>query len=178
MKFTSSAFPKFRKCLPLPTSSPLLLPPIPRTRFSVNGVKSITLEVSGQSITFEPEDLLIETESAAGYACAESSGTLVALDTTLNDDLLEELLLPVGETATYEEMIKLTADKGASAASPKVQKENTPPKEKKNQGCVGKETARVQDPCSESKRMEEIILTRVSTLACAPTTIAKETFGP
>ena len=52
--------------------------------------RSITLEVSGQSITFEPEDLLIETESAAGYACAESSGTLVALDTTLNDALLRE----------------------------------------------------------------------------------------
>ncbi len=52
--------------------------------------QAITLEVDGQSLTLEPDDLLIETESAQGYACAESGGMLVALDTTLNDDLLRE----------------------------------------------------------------------------------------
>ncbi len=48
--------------------------------------QAITLEVDGHTLTLEPDDLLIETESAQGYACAESGGMLVALDTTLNDD--------------------------------------------------------------------------------------------
>jgi len=33
---------------------------------------------------------LIETSSAEGYACAEDSGYLTALDTTLNDALINE----------------------------------------------------------------------------------------
>ena len=52
--------------------------------------ETITLDIAGESIAFESEDLLIETESAEGYACAESGGHLVALDTTLNDILLRE----------------------------------------------------------------------------------------
>lgn len=48
------------------------------------------IEVDGQSISFEGEDVLIETSSAEGYACAEDSGYLTALDTTLNDDLINE----------------------------------------------------------------------------------------
>ena len=52
--------------------------------------EGITLDIDGESIAFESEDLLIETESAEGYACAESGGYLVALDTTLNDSLLRE----------------------------------------------------------------------------------------
>ena len=52
--------------------------------------EGITLDIAGESIVFESEDLLIETESAEGYACAESGGHLVALDTTLNDSLLRE----------------------------------------------------------------------------------------
>ena len=52
--------------------------------------EGITLDIDGEGITFESEDLLIETESAEGYACAESGGYLVALDTTLNDALLRE----------------------------------------------------------------------------------------
>jgi isoleucyl-tRNA synthetase len=43
-----------------------------------------------QTITLEGEDVLIETSSAEGYACAEDSGYLTALDTTLNDDLVNE----------------------------------------------------------------------------------------
>jgi len=50
----------------------------------------VTLEIDGESIAFEAEDLLVETESAEGYACAESGGYLAALDTTLNDTLLRE----------------------------------------------------------------------------------------
>ena len=52
--------------------------------------EGITLDIDGESIAFESEDLLIETESAEGYACAESGGHLVALDTTLNDTLIRE----------------------------------------------------------------------------------------
>ena len=52
--------------------------------------EGITLAVGEESITFEAEDLLVETESAEGYACAESGGHLVALDTTLNDALVRE----------------------------------------------------------------------------------------
>ena len=50
----------------------------------------ITIDIAGESIALESEDLLVETESAEGYACAESGGHLVALDTTLNDSLLRE----------------------------------------------------------------------------------------
>jgi isoleucyl-tRNA synthetase len=48
------------------------------------------IKVDGQTITFEGEDVLIETSSAAGYACAEDSGFLAALDTTLTDELINE----------------------------------------------------------------------------------------
>jgi isoleucyl-tRNA synthetase len=52
--------------------------------------ENIELNVDGRSIELSPEDLLIETSSAAGYACAEDSGFLTALDTTLDDELLRE----------------------------------------------------------------------------------------
>ena len=37
-----------------------------------------------------PEDFLIETEGAEGYACAEEAGYLVELDTALTDELVDE----------------------------------------------------------------------------------------
>jgi isoleucyl-tRNA synthetase len=49
-----------------------------------------TFTIDGEDLEFEPEALLIETESAEGLACAEEHGFLVGLDTTLNDDLLRE----------------------------------------------------------------------------------------
>ena len=51
---------------------------------------SFDIEVDGQTITLDGEDVLIETSSAEGYACSEDSGYLTALDTTLNDDLIDE----------------------------------------------------------------------------------------
>ena len=51
---------------------------------------SFEIEVNGETITFEPEDVLIETSSAEGYACAEEGGYLVGLDTRLSDDLRTE----------------------------------------------------------------------------------------
>ena len=52
--------------------------------------ESVTLDVAGQDIKFEPDDLLIETTSAEGYASAESEGFLVGLDTNLTPELIDE----------------------------------------------------------------------------------------
>ena len=48
------------------------------------------MDIEGQTIDFEPEDLLIETQSAEGYACAEDGGFLAALDTTVTPELERE----------------------------------------------------------------------------------------
>jgi isoleucyl-tRNA synthetase len=52
--------------------------------------QAFSLDVSGQSIDFSAEDVLVETESAQGYACAEGAGFLAGLDTQLNEELLIE----------------------------------------------------------------------------------------
>ena len=44
----------------------------------------------GETLTLTGEDILIETESAEGYACGEDGGYLTALDTTLDDELVDE----------------------------------------------------------------------------------------
>lgn len=43
-----------------------------------------------ETITLGPEDVLIETRSAEGFACGEDGGYLTALDTTLNEELVRE----------------------------------------------------------------------------------------
>ena len=50
----------------------------------------VELEIEGEAVTLGPDDLLIETSSAEGYACAEDGGFLTALDTTLTDELILE----------------------------------------------------------------------------------------
>jgi len=52
--------------------------------------ESFLIELPDRTITFEAEDVLIETRSAEGYACGEDGGYLTALDTTLNDSLILE----------------------------------------------------------------------------------------
>ena len=52
--------------------------------------ESFEVNVGDQTIEFEADDVLIETDSAEGYACAEENGFLAALDTTLNEDLVLE----------------------------------------------------------------------------------------
>jgi isoleucyl-tRNA synthetase len=52
--------------------------------------QSQTFSIDGQSLTFEPGDFLVETESAQGFACAEEGGYMAGLDTTLNDALVRE----------------------------------------------------------------------------------------
>jgi isoleucyl-tRNA synthetase len=49
-----------------------------------------TFTIDGQSLDIEPADLLVESASAEGFACAEEGGYLVGLDTTLNDELRRE----------------------------------------------------------------------------------------
>jgi isoleucyl-tRNA synthetase len=51
---------------------------------------SFAIDVEGQAVTLGPEDVLIETRSAEGFACGEDGGFLTALDTTLNEDLIRE----------------------------------------------------------------------------------------
>ena len=51
---------------------------------------SFAIDVDGEAVTLGPEDVLIETRSAEGFACGEEGGFLTALDTTLNEDLLRE----------------------------------------------------------------------------------------
>ena len=52
--------------------------------------RTFDLEAGGEVITFEPEDVLVESTSAEGYACAEEGGYLVGLDTTLTEALERE----------------------------------------------------------------------------------------
>lgn len=49
-----------------------------------------TVMLDDEVITLTAEDVLIETSSAEGYACAEDSGYLAALDTSLDDALRRE----------------------------------------------------------------------------------------
>jgi len=48
------------------------------------------LAIDGQELKIEPADLLVESASAEGFACAEESGYLVGLDTSLDDELRRE----------------------------------------------------------------------------------------
>jgi isoleucyl-tRNA synthetase len=52
--------------------------------------ESFSIEADGQTLCLEAQDVLVETGSAEGYACAEESGYLVGLDTTLSDALARE----------------------------------------------------------------------------------------
>ena len=58
---------------------------------AVSGAGSSSAGVAGsEALTFEPEDVLVETTSAEGYACAEEGGWLVGLDTVLTEALERE----------------------------------------------------------------------------------------
>ena len=51
---------------------------------------STVIPVGTGTLEFAPGDLLVHTSSAEGYACAEDSGFLTELDTTLDDGLISE----------------------------------------------------------------------------------------
>ena len=52
--------------------------------------RAFELDVAGESVAFEPEDVLVETTSAEGYSSAEEGGYLVGLDTSLTEALERE----------------------------------------------------------------------------------------
>jgi isoleucyl-tRNA synthetase len=52
--------------------------------------EAFEIEVAGQVIPLEGDDVLIETHSAEGYSCEADSGYLTALDTALTDELVAE----------------------------------------------------------------------------------------
>lgn len=56
----------------------------------IAGGREFSLEVDGQSISFSAEDCQVQTESAEGYASAGNEDFMVALDTSLNDELIIE----------------------------------------------------------------------------------------
>ncbi len=64
--------------------------------------ESITIPIPTGEITLSPDDVLVETSSAEGYACAEDAGFLTELDTTLNDALIAE--------GTARELIRTVQD--------------------------------------------------------------------
>ena len=56
----------------------------------VRGGGTFRAEIGGQTVDFTEEDLLISTESAAGFVSAEDKGVTVALDTALTPELVRE----------------------------------------------------------------------------------------
>ena len=56
----------------------------------LNNKGQLALEVNGETVYLEKEDLLIETLQTEGYAVAFDKGLYVVLDTTLTPELIEE----------------------------------------------------------------------------------------
>jgi isoleucyl-tRNA synthetase len=54
------------------------------------GGESTHVLVNGEEITLEAEDVLVSTVQQSGYQFASENGWSVALDTTLDDDLIDE----------------------------------------------------------------------------------------
>jgi isoleucyl-tRNA synthetase len=52
--------------------------------------QSLTVEIDGDSFFLTPADVLVGTEQASGWACADESGLQVAMSTALTDDLIHE----------------------------------------------------------------------------------------
>ncbi|MEO0562054.1 MAG: DUF5915 domain-containing protein, partial [Chloroflexota bacterium] len=52
--------------------------------------EAITVEVDGETFEVEPSECEVQQQAAEGFAVAEESGYLAALDTTLTDDLVAE----------------------------------------------------------------------------------------
>jgi len=57
---------------------------------SVARGEAFEITAGDETITLQGEDVLIETSSAEGYACAEDAGFLTAIDTSLDEALINE----------------------------------------------------------------------------------------
>ena len=52
--------------------------------------EKLAIDVAGNSIELRPEDVLVSTEQAADWVCADEAGIQVAMSTVLTDDLTRE----------------------------------------------------------------------------------------
>ena len=52
--------------------------------------ESVTLTIEGQPVALAPEDVMISTERASDWACADDTGVQIALSTILTPELLRE----------------------------------------------------------------------------------------
>ena len=75
------------------TSHPESAPRAATTPYDFPDGEPFELEVAGQTIPLGGDDVLIETHSAEGYSCEADPGYLAALDTTLNDELVAEVVV-------------------------------------------------------------------------------------
>lgn len=57
---------------------------------TLNRGESITVELNGQSFEVTPAECEVKQAAAEGFAVAEEAGLLAAVDTRLNDDLIQE----------------------------------------------------------------------------------------
>jgi isoleucyl-tRNA synthetase len=55
--------------------------------------ENIELDVNGQVLILEPEELAVESITPENISCIEESGTVVAVDTTLTEELIQEGLV-------------------------------------------------------------------------------------
>jgi len=68
----------------------------------------IPLTVDGESLTLATEDLLVEVRSPEGYSAEEDSGLMVAVATTLTEDLRKEGL--ARDVVRHVQELRKTAD--------------------------------------------------------------------
>lgn len=52
--------------------------------------ESLVVEIDGNSVDLSPDDVLVGTEQASGWACADEAGLQIALSTELSDELIRE----------------------------------------------------------------------------------------
>jgi isoleucyl-tRNA synthetase len=57
---------------------------------AVSRGETFDLEVDGERLSLDADDVLVETSAAEGFACGEEGGYLTALDTGLTDELVRE----------------------------------------------------------------------------------------
>ena len=80
--------PKYGKLLgairkELPSLDPALLAPL-------RSDESVTVEMGGESVTLEPDDVMVSTAQATDWASADDAGIQVALSTKLTPELIRE----------------------------------------------------------------------------------------
>jgi len=56
----------------------------------VQANENFDLDIGGQSIEISPQDIQVQTSSAEGYCSSSADDCMVALDTSLNDELINE----------------------------------------------------------------------------------------